>query len=104
MEAGSTYLRIVGPFYGFFGLGLALYFASQGAGRLFWPLTGGFLRLLVATIGGWFILRITGSLTWLFGALALGLVIYGVTIAVAVVAGAWFQRATPISAHGERSE
>ncbi len=104
VEAGSTYLRIVGPFYGFFGLGLALYFASQGAGRLFWPLTGGFLRLLVATIGGWFILRITGSLTWLFGALALGLVIYGVTIVVAVVAGVWFQPATPIAAHGERSE
>ena len=104
VEAGSTYLRIVGPFYGFFGLGLALYFASQGAGRLFWPLTGGFLRLLVATIGGWFILRITGSLTWLFGALALGLVIYGGTIVVAVVAGVWFQPASPIAAHGERSE
>ncbi len=103
VEAGSTYLRIVGPFYGFFGLGLALYFASQGAGRLFWPLTGGFLRLLVATIGGWFILRVTGSLTWLFGALALGLVIYGVTIVVAVVAGAWFQHATPIAADGERA-
>jgi hypothetical protein len=26
------YLRVVGPAYGFFGLGLALYFASQGAG------------------------------------------------------------------------
>ena len=32
--AGATYLLIVGPTYGFFGLGLALYFASQGAGRL----------------------------------------------------------------------
>ncbi len=41
IAAGSAYLRIVGPTYGFFGLGLALYFASQGAGRLFWPLTGG---------------------------------------------------------------
>ncbi|MGZ5160786.1 MAG: MATE family efflux transporter [Burkholderiales bacterium] len=36
---GSRYLRIVGPFYGFFGAGMALYFASQGAGRLGWPLT-----------------------------------------------------------------
>ena len=31
LETGSAYLRVVGPFYGFFGLGLALYFASQGA-------------------------------------------------------------------------
>jgi len=30
IEVGTSYLRIVGPFYGFFGGGLALYFASQG--------------------------------------------------------------------------
>jgi Na+-driven multidrug efflux pump len=33
IAAGSEYLRIVGPFYGFFGLGMALYFASQGRAR-----------------------------------------------------------------------
>ena len=37
LEAGAAYLRVVGPAYGFFGLGLSLYFASQGAGRLAWP-------------------------------------------------------------------
>lgn len=37
IESGSRYLRIVGPVYGFFGSGLVLYFASQGAGRLLWP-------------------------------------------------------------------
>src|SRR5207247_1081704 len=37
LAAGAAYLRVVGPAYGFFGLGLALYFASQGAGRLLWP-------------------------------------------------------------------
>ena len=39
LEAGARYLRIVGPFYGMFGLALSLYFASQGAGRLLWPLS-----------------------------------------------------------------
>jgi Na+-driven multidrug efflux pump len=34
LESGALYLRTVGPVYGFFGLGLVLYFASQGAGRL----------------------------------------------------------------------
>ena len=57
IETGMTYLRLVGPSYGFFGLGLALYFASQGAGRLFWPLFAGFLRMLVAIVGGWLALR-----------------------------------------------
>ena len=46
IETGSAYLRIVGPTYGFFGLGMALYFASQGAARLFWPLMTGFLRVV----------------------------------------------------------
>ena len=91
IEAGSTYLRVVGPFYGFFGLGLALYFASQGAGRLFWPLAAGFLRMLIALGGGWLALRLTGSLAWLFAALALGLVIQGVTVLIAIKAGAWFR-------------
>jgi Na+-driven multidrug efflux pump len=37
LDAGSHYLRTVGPLYGLFGLGMALYFASQGAGRLAHP-------------------------------------------------------------------
>jgi Na+-driven multidrug efflux pump len=62
LEAGAAYLRVVGPTYGFFGLGLSLYFASQGAGRLAWPLIGGLVRLVVAVGGGWLVLSLTGSL------------------------------------------
>jgi len=93
LETGVSYLRLVGPAYGCFGLGLALYFASQGAGRLLWPLSAGFLRMLVAIGGGWLALRLTGSLAWLFAALAFGLLIYGGTILLAVLSGAWFRRA-----------
>ena len=91
IETGSAYLRIAGPFYGFFGLGLALYFAAQGAGRLFWPLFSGLLRLVVALGGGWVALRLSGSLAWLFAALALSLVVYGVTLAAATASGVWFR-------------
>jgi putative MATE family efflux protein len=91
IETGTDYLRIVGPSYGFFGLALALYFASQGAGRLFWPLTAGFLRMFVAIAGGWLALRLTGSLNWLFAALALGLALHGLTLVVAIGGGAWFR-------------
>lgn len=90
IETGSAYLRLVGPAYGFFGLGLSLYFASQGAGRLFWPLAAGTLRVAIALGGGWILLAMTGSLTWLFAALALGLVIYGVVLTTAVASGRWF--------------
>jgi putative MATE family efflux protein len=37
LAVGARYLRLCGPFYGFFGLGMALFFASQGAGRMTWP-------------------------------------------------------------------
>src|SRR6185436_8751318 len=64
LETGAAYLRVVGPTYGFFGLGLSLYFASQGAGKLGWPLIGGLLRLLIAVGGGWLTVSLTGSLAW----------------------------------------
>jgi putative MATE family efflux protein len=91
LAAGSAYLRAVGPFYGFFGLGLSLYFASQGAGRLFWPLTAGLLRVSLAVGGGWLVLRATGSLAWFFVSLGVGLFAYGSVTAAAVASGAWFR-------------
>ncbi len=90
IETGSAYLRLVGPTYGFFGLGLALYFASQGAGRLAWPLLSGFIRLVIAIGGGWIALKVTGSLNALFAALALALIVYGISLAAAIRSGAWF--------------
>src|SRR5207237_4420609 len=38
LDAGARYLRIVGPVYGLFGVGIALYFDSQAPGRPVWPL------------------------------------------------------------------
>jgi putative MATE family efflux protein len=95
LEAGAVYLRIVGPAFGFFGIGLSLYFASQGAGRLLWPLLGGFLRMIVALGAGWIAMRLTGRLEALYAGLALGLAVYGVTVATAVWRGVWFEPPEP---------
>jgi len=92
LATGVAYLRVVGPTYGFFGLGLSLYFASQGAGRLAWPLIGGMLRLVIAVGGGWLVVGLTGSLAWAFAVLGLALVVYGVTIVSAIASGSWFRR------------
>ena len=61
------------------------------------------LAIAGALMGGWIgarlgsdriprtlALRWTGSLHWLFAALALGLVAYGVSLACAIKAGVWF--------------
>jgi putative MATE family efflux protein len=90
IAVGTSYLRVVGPAYGFFGVGLALYFASQGAGRLAWPLLAGFLRLVLAAAGGWLATRwLGGGPEALFVAIALALVAMGVMVALPIRAGAW---------------
>lgn len=100
LEAGARYLRWVGPAYGFFGLGLVLYFASQGAGRLLWPVLGNIARLAVAVAGGWLALELGSGLSAVFAAQAAALVVYGLLNTWAIAAGAWFgpvgwQRNTP---------
>ncbi|MFL6798607.1 MAG: MATE family efflux transporter [Xanthobacteraceae bacterium] len=92
LAVGSQYLRVVGPFYGFFGGGLALYFASQGAGRLAWPLMAALARLAIATGGGWLALRLSGTSLGVFAALGIALAAFGIINATAVWAGAWFAK------------
>ena len=90
LEAGTRYLQIVGPAYGLFGHGMALYFASQGARRLLWPLLANLTRLAIAAGGGWLALRWSGQLSGLFIAQAAALATFGLIIAAAVAGGAWF--------------
>jgi putative MATE family efflux protein len=90
LDAGARYLRAVGPCFGFFGLGLALYFASQGAGRLRWPLLANLTRLAVAAGGGGLALHWSGDLSQVFLALSAALAAFGLINAGAVARGAWF--------------
>jgi Na+-driven multidrug efflux pump len=103
LATGAAYLRLVGPAYGFFGLGLCLYFASQGAGRLLWPLLAGLLRMVLAVGGGWLALRLTGSLTMVFAALSLALVAYGSVLLAAIASGVWFRQPRGPVSEGGRS-
>ncbi|PHQ70703.1 MAG: cation transporter [Sneathiella sp.] len=89
-EACRAYLRIVGPSYFFFGLGLCLYFASQGTGRVFWPVLGSVARFIIV-LGGGLIAYSLGqdSLDILFMLVALGMVVFGLFIAGSVKLGVW---------------
>ena len=91
LDTGRTYLHLVGPAYGFFGLGTAIYFASQGAGHMRWPLIAAVLRTVFAALGGYVALRWTGEIAPIFLALAAGLLVLGIVNAVALARGAWFQ-------------
>ncbi|MEM6438237.1 MAG: MATE family efflux transporter [Pseudomonadota bacterium] len=90
LEAGRGYFRAVGPVYGFFALGLALYFASQGAGRMVWPTVGGVLRMAVAFGGAlWLGAASAWGLEGVFAAISVGMVVYGGVIAVSTRATGW---------------
>lgn len=92
IQAGTAYLQIAGPCFGFFGLGFTLYFASQGAGQLKWPLLAVLCRLLICVGLGWLVLSWGGSLRAFFTVAAAAMVIYGLIIVRSVAAGRWFPR------------
>jgi len=51
IRLGTSYLRIVGPIYGFYGLGMALYFATQGFGRVVLTVTANAVRMIASAAG-----------------------------------------------------
>ena len=103
LATGIAYLRFVGPTFGFFGLGLSLYFASQGAGRLAWPLLAGLVRMVIAIGGGWAVLTLTGSVSWVFAVLGCALVVYGAMLATAIASGVWFSSGADAGASSLRA-
>ena len=52
LESGAAYLRTVAPFYPLLAVNIALYFASQGAGKVALPVLAGTVRLAIAIVGG----------------------------------------------------
>lgn len=95
-EAGRSYFRLVAPFYSFFGLGLALYFASQGAGRMLWPMISSLGRLCVALAGALLLLRYTDlGLDGIFIAIGGAMCVYGLIIALAIWRGGWTSPPNP---------
>lgn len=90
---GTLYLRTVAPVYGAVGLGLALYFASQGAKRVLYPVLAGTVRMIIAAFIGWSAVAWFGAgLSTLFQITALAAVSYGVLTAAAMLGGAWGRR------------
>jgi Na+-driven multidrug efflux pump len=81
-------LAIIGPAYGGFGLGMALYFAALGAGRMRWPVLAACSRFVLAVGGGWLLGQPFG-LTGHFVGVALGITAYGVVMASSVRRGPW---------------
>jgi Na+-driven multidrug efflux pump len=90
----TSALSYVGPAFGGFGLGMALYFASMGAGRMGWPVAAALSRITLAVGLGWVLANPLGmGLQGHFLGVALGITAYGLVTAAGVRPGVWPGRA-----------
>ena len=89
LEATRLYLRWAGPGFGFFGLGLCLYFASQGSGRVLGPVLAATARLILVAVAGWLLARAGAPLWAMFALVAVAMVAYGILTAAAIYLTSW---------------
>ena len=89
-EVTKRYIQLVGPFYIFQGVGLSLYFASQGANAMKWPTIATIIRFLVASIGGAISVYWLGlGIESIFISSSVAMTIFGIMIFVTIKRGAW---------------
>ncbi len=90
LDIAALALACIGPAFAGFGLGMAMYFAAMGAGRMAWPVMAGVARLSIAVAGGWLLGEAFGlGLLGHFLAVAVGITAYGALAASAVRPGVW---------------
>ena len=83
------YLVTAGPAFPFFGLGLTLYFASQGAGQVIGPVLAGTVRLVLVAGGGWWLVQHQGTSDHFYVLVAWAMLLYGLATAAAVAFTPW---------------
>ena len=90
LASGRHYLGIVGPVYGFFGLAMALYFASQGTGEMYWPVGANLTRITIAAGGSLLALDHFGwGVSGLYACVATGIVAFSAVLAFSTTRSAW---------------
>jgi len=89
IAAANSYFAWAGPAFGCFGLGLSLYFSSQGAAKVGGPVLASTLRLAIVALGGWW-LAASGAPAWtLFALVSLAMALFGLATALAVHITRW---------------
>ncbi len=89
LGAAASYFHWAGPAYGFFGLGLSLYFSSLGAGKVGGPVLAGTLRLAVVAAGGAWLAQAQAPGWTLYALIGVAMVAYGLGTAYAVQRADW---------------
>lgn len=88
-DTAYAYLRIAAFGFAFFGLGLCLYFASQGAGRVGGAIIAQALRLAVIVIGGAILIERSAPIAAVFALSAAAMITMGLGTALFVKLSRW---------------
>jgi Na+-driven multidrug efflux pump len=94
--AANLYLRWAGPGFAFVGLGLSLYFASQGSGKVVAPVLAGTVRLLMVAIGGFWLAAMDAPAWSLFALVGASMAAFGLAVAAAVYLTPWGATEQPV--------
>jgi putative MATE family efflux protein len=87
--AATSYFHLAGPAFGFFGIGISLYFSSQGAAKVGGCVIAGTIRLVIVALGGWWLAAI-GAPAWaLFALVGVAMVAYGLATVLFVRFTRW---------------
>jgi Na+-driven multidrug efflux pump len=92
LSAASAYFTWAAPSYAFYGIGLCLFFASQGAGKMLWPVLAGSVRLAVIAVGGWWLALLQAPAWSVFALAGAALAAYGIATVLAVYLVPWRNR------------
>jgi len=93
LASAGSYFLWAGPFYGFFGLGLSLYFSSLGAGKAIGPVVAGTLRLLVVAVGGALLSHWQSPAWMIFALVGAGMAVYGLSTVWVIKITPWGEEA-----------
>ena len=89
LDNARQYLHWAGPAFGLFGVGLTLYFASQGSGRVLGPVLAASVRLALVAVGGFWLKSQQAPAWHYFALVGLAMVVYGVSTALSVRLTRW---------------
>lgn len=94
LDYARQYLRLAGPCFAFFGLGLTLYFASQGSGRVLGPVLASTLRLVLVGAAGAWLMTIAAPAWMYFALVGIAMLLYGLATAFAIRITPWGPQTT----------
>jgi Na+-driven multidrug efflux pump len=87
--AAHSYFHWAGPTFVFFGIGVSLYFSSQGAARVGGPVLASTARLLIVAIGGGSLMMAQAPAWTLFALVGGAMAVFGLSTAGSVAFARW---------------